>query len=50
MRSYTQALKIEKHIKNIKSKKYIHDCAKYPEISQKLLKKYSSSENNQKDI
>jgi len=33
--------KIEIHIKKMKSKKYIQDLKKYPEIAQKLLKKYS---------
>ncbi|NER09707.1 GIY-YIG nuclease family protein [Muriicola jejuensis] len=37
----TVALKIEKHIKRMKSRKYIQDLKKYPEIGQKLLKKYS---------
>ena len=38
-----QALKIEKHIKSMKSKKYITDLKKYPEISEKLKLKYSST-------
>jgi putative endonuclease len=33
--------KIENHIKKMKSKKYIQDLKKYPEIAQKLIKKYS---------
>ncbi len=33
--------KIENHIKKMKSKKYIKDLKKYPEIAQKLIKKYS---------
>lgn len=37
-----QALQIEKHIKKMKSKKYIADLKKYPEISEKLKIKYSS--------
>ncbi|MEO8254857.1 MAG: GIY-YIG nuclease family protein [Flavobacterium sp.] len=36
-----QARKIEKHIKNMKSKTYILNLKKYPEISEKLLLKYS---------
>ena len=36
----SQALKIEKHIKNMKSRKYIEDLIRYPEISEKLLNKY----------
>ena len=35
-----QALLIEKHIKKMKSKTYIHNLVKYPEISQKLLLKF----------
>ncbi|MCL6258080.1 GIY-YIG nuclease family protein [Aquiflexum sp. TKW24L] len=38
--SIVQALKIEKHIKNNRSRKYLVDLAKYPQISQKLLEKY----------
>ncbi|KQB43206.1 Protein containing GIY-YIG catalytic domain [Flavobacterium daejeonense] len=37
----TQARKIERHIKNMKSKTYISNLKNYPEISQKLLLKYS---------
>ncbi|MEY2869161.1 MAG: hypothetical protein RIR01_1641 [Bacteroidota bacterium] len=36
-----QARKIERHIKNMKSKTYISNLKKYPEISEKLLLKYS---------
>ncbi len=36
----TQARQIEAHIKKMKSRKYILDLKKHPEISQKLLKKY----------
>jgi putative endonuclease len=35
----TQALAIEKHIKNMKSKVYIENLLHYPEISIKLLEK-----------
>jgi len=37
----TQALLIEKHIKNMKSKVYIGNLIKYPEISNKLLSEYN---------
>ena len=37
---YGQARKIEKHIKRMKSKLYIENLAKYPEISNKLKIKY----------
>ena len=36
-----QALSIEKHIKNMKSKTYIQNLLQYPEIIQKLLEKYT---------
>jgi putative endonuclease len=36
-----QAFQIEKHIKNMKSKKYITDLKAYPEIVQRLKEKYS---------
>ncbi|MEL1241448.1 GIY-YIG nuclease family protein [Flavobacterium flavipallidum] len=36
----TQARKIEKHIKNMKSKTYILNLKKYPKITEKLLLKY----------
>jgi len=35
------AIKIERHIKRMKSKSYILNLKKYPEMSEKLLKKYS---------
>jgi len=35
-----QALAIEKHIKAMKSKTYILNLKKYPEIAEKLLDKY----------
>jgi len=38
--SKEQALRIEMHIKRMKSKVYIRNLLKYPEISQKLLIKY----------
>ena len=39
--SKKQGLAIEKHIKNMKSKTYIRNLAKYPEIAMKLIQKYS---------
>ena len=36
--------KIERHIKSMKSKKYIENLKKYPDISLKLISKYSNSE------
>ena len=38
--SKTTALQIERHIKAMKSKVYIENLIKYPEITQKLLEKY----------
>ncbi|MCU4177915.1 GIY-YIG nuclease family protein, partial [Marinilabiliaceae bacterium N1Y90] len=38
--SRSQALKIEKHIKNNRSRKYYLNLTKHPEISLKLLEKY----------
>jgi len=38
--SFSQAQKIEKHIKLMKSKKYIQNLKKYPEITLNLLEKY----------
>ena len=38
--SYTKARKIERHIKRMKSKKYIYNLKKYPELLQKLLDTY----------
>ncbi len=35
------SLKIEKHIKSMKSKIYIQNLIQYPEISQKLIQKFS---------
>ena len=36
-----QARNIEKHIKKMKSRKYITDLTQYPEIAISLLKKYA---------
>jgi len=36
-----QARKIEKHIKAMKSRKYIENLKSYPEITQKLLDQFS---------
>jgi putative endonuclease len=38
--NYQQARKIEIHIKKMKSKKYLNDIAKYPDIINKLKDKY----------
>ena len=38
--SKQQALKIEAHIKSMKSRTYILNLAKYPEMIEKLFKKY----------
>ena len=39
--SNTIARKIAAHIKRMKSRKYLEDLKKYPEIIQKLVSKYS---------
>ena len=41
--SASQALKIEKHIKAMKSKKYIQNLKIYPEIIEKLKDRYKST-------
>jgi len=41
--SVSQALKIEKHIKAMKSIKYIQNLKVYPEIIEKLKDKYKST-------
>ena len=38
---YAQARLIEEHIKKMKSKAYIQNLKKYPEIMQRLIVKYS---------
>jgi|AntRauTorcE11897_2_1112592.scaffolds.fasta_scaffold180653_1 putative endonuclease len=40
---FSQARKIELHIKRMKSKIYIQNLVKYPEITEKLLEKYMST-------
>jgi len=37
--SRRQAIQIEKHVKSAKSRKYLSDLKKYPEIGKKLLEK-----------
>ncbi|WP_430406101.1 GIY-YIG nuclease family protein [Fluviicola sp.] len=39
---YETARKIEVHIKRMKSQKYIQNLKRYPEIVDKLIKKYSA--------
>ena len=39
--SYPQAIRLERHIKSMKSTSYISNLAKYPEMIEKLVKKYS---------
>jgi putative endonuclease len=41
--SNEQARKIEAHIKKMKSKVYINNLIKYPEIIEKLLQKFKDS-------
>ena len=42
-KTYSQATKIEKHIKSMKSRVYIANLIKYPEMIIKLKEKYSES-------
>ena len=37
------ARKIEQHVKRMKSKNYIFNFKKYPEISEKLIERYAGS-------
>ena len=39
--TYELAGKLEMHIKRMKSREYCKNLVKYPEISQKLIEKYS---------
>jgi putative endonuclease len=41
--SVNQAIQIEKHIKRMKSKVYIENLKKYPEMVEKLLNLYRST-------
>jgi putative endonuclease len=41
--SFKQAINIEKHIKKMKSKIYLQNLRKYPDISQKLIQKYTGT-------
>ncbi|HBH06554.1 MAG TPA: hypothetical protein DDX92_08120 [Flavobacteriales bacterium] len=38
--TYSQARQIERHIKRMKSRKYIENLTIYPEITNKLLQRY----------
>ena len=38
---YNQARRIEAHIKRMKSRKYITNLLRYPEIMESLIRKYS---------
>ncbi|MCD4790779.1 MAG: GIY-YIG nuclease family protein [Bacteroidales bacterium] len=40
--TFPQAMAIEKHIKKMKSKKYIRNFKLYPELSEKLFKRYTT--------
>ncbi|MBK7130256.1 MAG: GIY-YIG nuclease family protein [Crocinitomicaceae bacterium] len=41
--SLSQARKIELHIKSMKSKVYLQNLTKYPEMTEKLLMKFNKS-------
>jgi putative endonuclease len=38
---YKPARKIETHIKKMKSRKYVEDLKRYPDLREKLIKKYT---------
>jgi putative endonuclease len=38
--SYEQARKIEAHIKRMKSKRYIENLKRFPELTEKLIRLY----------
>jgi putative endonuclease len=40
--NYSQALKIEKHIKKMKSSNYIYNLLRYPEMVEKLKEKFNT--------
>ena len=40
---YTIARKVEAHFKKMKSRKYILNLVKYPELSEKVVSKYKNS-------
>ncbi len=40
--TYATARKIEAHIKQMKSRKYIENLVRFPEISQRLIDNYSA--------
>ena len=40
-----QALKIEKHLKNMKSKTYIRNLIKYPEINLRLKQRFQGNDS-----
>ena len=40
---FNQAINIERHLKRMKSKIYLQNLLKYPEITEKLLSKYKST-------
>lgn len=42
--SRSVAIKIEAHIKKMRSRRYLESLKKYPEISEKLVDKYSEKE------
>ena len=43
--TYAQARRIESHIKRMKSKTYIQNMKKYPEILDKLLRRYHEAQD-----
>ena len=41
--SLTTAIKIEAHIKRMKSRKYLTDLKEYPEMKERLIQKYNNA-------
>ena len=47
---YKQARAIEQHIKKMKSRRFIENLKIYPEITEKILKKYKSGLDNDLEL
>ena len=39
---YPHAIRLERHIKSMKSRKYIMNLKKYPELAEKIIKRTSA--------
>ncbi len=47
---YDQARSIEKHVKKMKSRKYIQNLVSYPEMQQKLIKKHKTGSSRVQNL